>query len=626
MDRNSIIGYVLIFAIITGFYYYTSPTTEELALAKHTQDSLVQAKKQNELKALAQAQLQTARTVADSSTTTTDTSNVSTALTAQFGDFAPAATLSNATYVIENEKLKATIAAKGGRVVSLQLKEYKTDKGAIIEMIDKDSSNFGLSFTAQNHAITTNELNFTATQTQVTVAGADSSTLVVKMALDANRYIEYVYSLKGNSYLLNYSINIVGMQNLIATTQNNVTLNWQSNMLSQENTMENQRNASTIYYNDVDEKSVDNLTERGGDSKTLTSKLKWIAFRQQFFTQTLIAATPLEGTTTLTTTVNGENDTTHVKNCTANLSLPYRHTPNETVALSFFYGPTHYNTLKSYGNDLEKQVPLGWFGFINKFLVIPVFNFLGSFNLNYGIVILLLTLFIKLILLPLTYKAYLSTAKMKVLKPEIDEINKKFPGTEDAMEKQKETMSLYRKAGVNPFGGCLPMVLQMPILFSMFRFFPASFELRQKSFLWATDLSTYDSVYNIGYHIPFYGDHVSLFTILMTVSTIIYTKMNSSNMVGQDSNPQMQSLKYMMYIMPIMFMFMFNSYASGLSYYYFIANILTFTIQYSMKFFVNEDALHLQIQENKKKPVKASAWQQKIEELGKQKGINPPKK
>lgn len=625
MDRNSIIGYVLIFAIITGFYYYTSPTTEELALAKYTQDSLVQLKKQTELKALAQAQLQTPRTVTDS-TTTTDTTTVNSELSAQFGDFAQVATLSKATYIIENQKLKATIAAKGGRVVSLQLKEYKTDKGAIIEMVDADSSNFGLSFTAQNRTITTNELNFTAAQTQVTVAGSDSSTLSVKMALDANRYIEYVYSLKGNSYLLNCSINIVGMQNLIAPAQNNLTLNWQSNMLSQENTMENQRNASTIYYNDVDEKSVDNLTERGGDSKTLTSKLKWIAFRQQFFTQTLIAATPLEGTTLLTTTVGGEGDTTHVKNCTASISLPYRHTPSETVALSFFYGPTHYSTLKSYGYDLEKQVPLGWFGFINKFLVIPVFNFLGSFNLNYGIVILLLTLFIKMILLPLTYKAYLSTAKMKVLKPEIDEINKKFPGTEDAMEKQKETMSLYRKAGVNPFGGCLPMVLQMPILFSMFRFFPASFELRQKSFLWATDLSTYDSVYNIGYNIPFYGNHVSLFTILMTVSTIIYTKMNSSNMVGQDSNPQMQSLKYMMYIMPVMFMFMFNSYASGLSYYYFIANILTFTIQYSMRFFVDEEKLHLQLQENKKKPVKASAWQQKIEELGKQKGINPPKK
>jgi YidC/Oxa1 family membrane protein insertase len=281
--------------------------------------------------------------------------------------------------------------------------------------------------------------------------------------------------------------------------------------------------------------------------------------------------------------------------------------------------------LATYGNDLEKQVPLGWFGFINKYMVIPLFNFLGGFNLNYGIVILLLTLIIKFLLLPLTYKAYLSTAKMKVLKPEIDEINKRFPDAEQAMDKQKETMSLYRKAGVNPFGGCIPMVLQMPILFSMFRFFPASFELRQKSFLWATDLSTYDSVYNFGFNIPLYGDHISLFTILMTVSTIIYTKMNS-NMTGQDSNPQMQSLKYMMYLMPIMFMFMFNSYASGLSYYYFVANILTFTIQYCMQFFVDDKKLRLQIDENKKKPVKASAWQQKIEDLAKQKGLNPPKK
>jgi YidC/Oxa1 family membrane protein insertase len=624
MDRNSIIGYVLIFAIVTGFYYYTAPSELELAQAKHAQDSIAQLDKTNKVKALAQAQLQTARATADSASNNNDTTVVNSALAAQFGDFAAAATLSNATYTIENDVLKATIAAKGGRVVSLKLKNYKTDKGAIIEMVDKDSSNFALSFKAQNRTITTADLNFTASAPVLTVAGNDSSALSVKMTLDANRYIEYVYSIKGNSYMLHCGINIVGMQNLIAPTENKLAVNWQSNMLSQENTMENQRNASTIYYNTADEDVVDNLSERGADDEAITEKIKWVAFRQQFFTQTLIASTPFEGTSNLTTTVP-EGSTTHVKNCTANLAIPYRHTPSETVALSFLYAPTQYHALQAYGNSLEKQIPLGMFGFINKYVVIPVFDFLGGFNLNYGIVILLLTIFIKMILLPLTYKAYLSTAKMKVLKPEIDEISKRFPDTEQAMEKQKETMSLYRKAGVSPFGGCLPMVLQMPILFSMFRFFPASFELRQKSFLWATDLSTYDSIYNFGFSIPLYGDHISLFTILMTVSTIIYTKMNSS-MTGQDDNPQMQSLKYMMYLMPIMFMFMFNSYASGLSYYYFLANILTFAIQYCMKFFVDEKALHLQIEENKKKPVKASAWQQKIEDLAKQKGINPPKK
>jgi YidC/Oxa1 family membrane protein insertase len=287
--------------------------------------------------------------------------------------------------------------------------------------------------------------------------------------------------------------------------------------------------------------------------------------------------------------------------------------------MHFYFGPNHYQILKSQGHNLEKQIPLGWgiFGWVNRFIVIPIFNFLNGFNWSYGIIILILTIAIKLLLLPLTFKAYLSQAKMKVLKPEVDEIQGKFK--EEPMKLQQEMMGLYRKAGVSPLGGCLPMLLQMPILIAMFRFFPQSIELRQQSFLWATDLSTYDSILDLSFTIPFYGDHVSLFTLLMTVSTLLITKVNSSS---QMANPQM---KWMMYLMPIIFLGVFNSYSAGLSYYYFLANMISIGQQYLFKSFVNEDEIHRKIQENKKKPTKKSKFQQRLEKMAKDKGMQLPK-
>jgi YidC/Oxa1 family membrane protein insertase len=290
--------------------------------------------------------------------------------------------------------------------------------------------------------------------------------------------------------------------------------------------------------------------------------------------------------------------------------------------MHFYFGPNHYQTLKAEGFNLEKQIPLGWgiFGWVNRFVVIPIFNFLNSFDWNYGIIILILTIVIKLMLLPLTFKAYLSQAKMKVLKPEVDEIQAKHK--EDPMKLQQEMMGLYRKAGVSPLGGCLPMLLQMPILIAMFRFFPQSIELRQESFLWAHDLSSYDSILDLPFNIPFYGDHVSLFTLLMTISTLLITKVNSST---QMTNPQM---KWMMYLMPIIFLGVFNSYSAGLSYYYFLANTISIGQQYLFRSFVDEDEIHRKIQENKKRPAAAtkSKFQQRLEKMAKEKGYQMPKK
>jgi len=307
------------------------------------------------------------------------------------------------------------------------------------------------------------------------------------------------------------------------------------------------------------------------------------------------------------------------------VGVPFSGNLEETVGMSMYFGPNKYNILRKYKIGLERQIPLGWSFFlmqwINRYAVLPVFNFLGSFGWNYGIVILVLTILLKIVLFPIAYKTYLSSAKMRLLKPEVDEIGQKFPKKEDAMKKQQAVMAMYKKAGVNPMSGCIPVLLQMPILIAMFRFFPASIELRQQAFLWANDLSSYDSIWNLPFNIPFYGDHVSLFTLLMTISTIIYTYLNNQ-MMGSGSQ-QLPGMKTMMYIMPVMFLGIFNNYSSGLSYYYLLVNIITFVQMYIFRWFVDEDKLHKKIQENKLKPVKVSGFQKRLEDMAKKRGYNP---
>jgi YidC/Oxa1 family membrane protein insertase len=429
------------------------------------------------------------------------------------------------------------------------------------------------------------------------------------------KYIEFLYSLTPNENMVGFKINVVGMQDIIQSNVSDLTLNWQMSTPMLEKNHQTQAAASTIYYKYADDE-LDKISESKEEKKSLESKVKWIGFKQQFFTSVIIADNAFEKPSDIETQ-NEPAESNYIKKYKAALTIPYAHLPAESFGMRFYFGPNHYKTLKKYDIELEKQINLGWklFGYINRFLVIPIFTFLNGFNMNYGIIILILTIIIKILLLPIAYRTVLSSAKMQVLKPEIDELNEKHKN-DDPMKKQQATMALYKKAGVNPMAGCIPVLLQMPILIALFSFFPASIELRQQGFLWASDLSSYDSVYNFGFSIPFYGDHVSLFALLMTASTILYTWSNSQLMGTQN---QMPGMKWMMYLMPILFLGFLNNYSAGLSWYYFLANMITFGQTWVMqKFVIDKEALHAKIQENKKKPVKQSSFQQRLEKMTKE--------
>ena len=626
MDKNSAIGLTLILLIFLGFNYMNMPTEEERAEAIRVQDSITAVEEQNARlneTAIEEAvessttiqEVETPETIAQDSAALAEYKG-------QFGEFGDASTGEDGTVVIENDLLAITLNKKGGHPLSVQLKKYRTHDSLPLLLFKGDQNKFTLDFFAKNNRVSTQELYFEPSADGFKVSGEDSKSLSMRLPAGPEQYIEYVYTLTGGSYLVDFDINFVGMQNVIERNATTLDLHWRNDLPHQEKSLQNERDNSTIYYRFSDDE-VDYISERSDEKEEIKTDLQWVAFKQQFFSSVLINKDHWEGQSDLETT-RDEESLEIVKTFDARLTVPYGHREVENVALQFYYGPNQYNSLKDLDLGLEHMVPLGWgiFGWVNRFAVIPMFNLLKDTGLGYGIIILILTLVIKMVLMPFTYKAYMSTAKMRVLKPEIEEINAKFEGKDDAMGKQQATMALYSKAGVNPLGGCLPMLFQMPILIALFRFFPASIELRQQSFLWADDLSSYDSIYDLPFEIPFYGDHVSLFTLLMTISTIIYTR---SNMSMQAGNPQMEQMKWMMYLMPVMMLGWFNNYASGLSYYYFLANMVTFGQNYAFKFLVDDDAIHAKLQENKKKPKKQSGFQKRLEDMAKQRGYQPPK-
>lgn len=625
MDRQSMLGLFLIGLILIGFSILNAPSDEEIAQLKRQQDSIAQVEN---AAVIAAAQLKSAKALSKTPVQELGGDSIlndsikQIRIQNQLGDFASAASGKEELVTIENNVMKVTLSSLGGSVKTVELKKYKTSEGKPVQLFEGDSTDFGLNFFAQNRSISTNNLYFQPQGKGFVVSGNDSNTLAFRLnAGSPDRYIEYLYSLRADDYILGFNVNFEGVHDVIASNTSFVELNWSQQLQKQEKDMNAERINSTIYYMFADEdKEVDYLSETEDESEEIKTKLKWVSMKQQFFTHVLVAEKAFDKPTRLET-ISGEEGDKFVKQMNVIFTLPYNHNQRENFAMHFYIGPNHYQLLKKAGDNLEKQIPLGWgiFGWVNRFLVIPIFNFLNSFDWSYGIIILILTIVIKVMLLPLTYKAYLSQAKMKVLKPEIDEIQAK--NKEEPMKLQQEMMALYKKAGVSPLGGCLPMLLQLPILIAMFRFFPQSIELRQEGFLWAKDLSTYDSILDLPFSIWGYGDHVSLWTLLMTISTLVITKVNSGAAM---TNPQM---KWMMYLMPIVFLGVFNNYSAGLSYYYFLANMISIGQQLLFKNFVDEDEIHRKIQENKKRPVSQtkSKFQQRLEKMAKEKGYKMPK-
>ena len=648
MDRNTILGLLLIFVLFIGYSWWSAPSKEELAAKQRAKDSLelVQQKTDTTLQ-VNQAQKNTQESLKRNEDSLKSTPE---ALQNELGSFANAAKGEDKDYIIENDLVKLTVSAKGGRIAQVELKKFQTFDSLPLILFTKDSSEFNLSFKAIDNSkdknINTGQLFFQAFDSKgqpigknhLKVTGNDS--LIISMRLFAgdsatytNKYIEFVYTLYGNNYMMGFKMNTVGMQDIIASNANYIDLNWNAELRSQEKSHKNEHIISSVYYKPIKDK-VDYLKETKDDEASLKFPVKWVSFKQQFFSATLIAQDQFNNADIKSFTnlnkkplTDNPKSGSYLKSMHSLIGIPYQSNTNNSIAMQFYFGPNKYNILKKYNLDLERQIPLGWSFFllqwINRYAVIPVFDFLSHFNWNYGIIILVLTILLKIVLFPIAYKSYMSSAKMKVLKPEIDEIGAKFPKKEQAMDKQRATMSLYKKAGVNPMAGCIPMLLQFPILIAMFRFFPASIELRQQPFLWATDLSSYDSIYSWTTQIPllssFYGNHISLFALLMAISNLIYTKMNQDMMGSTNSMPGM---KTMMYIMPIMFLGFLNSYSSALNYYYFLSTMLTFGQMYAIRMFVDEAKIHARIQENKKKPVAKSKFQQRLEDMAKQRGYN----
>ncbi len=654
MDRNTITGIILIFLIFIGASLYNNSrlnkqfdkayaTAEEyyakgelenaraeyINALRYKPNQPVAVTKVNELNARLGLTSEPLADVRDTTSVPKDDVLIAEPAVSQsdsnrYGVFSSAAKGETDYITLENNKVELKIALKGGKVYSARLKDYRTHDSRPLILFSGDSTVFGFNFfTADNKAVQTNDLFFIP-QTDKKVFDATSSvqSLSLRLMAGADRYIEYTYTLAPDRYMVDFEVSFKSMGGVIAANQNNLTLDWKMYIPQQEQGRQNEESYTTIKYKYFqDDVEWMKLRSKKDEEVDIPTKLRWVAFQDQFFSSVIISDDFfLNGSLKSYQTPASQK---YIRYYTSELGVPFNAGSTDPVKLKLYYGPNSMTILKKEGLELDKLVFLGKniIGWINRFAIIPVFNWLDNYIGNYGIIILILTILIKIVLFPLTFKSYQSTAKMAVLKPMVEELTKKFTKKEDALKKQQATMDLYKRAGVNPMGGCLPMLLQMPILFAMFRFFPVSIELRQEHFLWATDLSTYDSILTLPFMIPIYGNHVSLFTLLMTASTLLTMKMSGST-PGTDQ----PGMKLMMYMMPVMFMLMLNNFSSGLTYYYFLANMITYVQNIISKRFINADAVLATLEENKKKPVKKSKWQQRLEEAAKSRGINPPKK
>jgi YidC/Oxa1 family membrane protein insertase len=615
-NKESVIGWILIALLMFGWMYYQGQKAQEEAKNNPKQST----KTQTAAKPAGSAPV----ALADSASTTTETDQApatkdSARAASQYGAFAAAATGEEKTFVIENEVQKITLTSKGGLIKSIELKDYKTwDKKPMILFTDKTNTLTYQIPVSYESAVSTKDLYFEPVGSGFNIKGTDSASISFRLMAGDGKYFEQKYTLKGNEYLFGYDIAFVGLNGVIPQNFNAINAEWQSTLSSLEKNLEIERRYSALYYRenngDVLHLDEDNESDKGSFDK----EIDWISFKQQFFNTTLFS----NGKITKAGTVKSDfkkDDTGYVKKYVANFNIPYSSAANTAYHFEYFVGPNHYYTLSALDRNVEDIIKLGpnfwmfsWIKYITH-VIIWVFSWFENLHLNYGIIILLLTLMLKVALHPLTAKSIESAAKMKILAPELTALREKYG--EDQARMGQEQMKLYTRAGVSPLGGCLPLLLQFPILMAMYYFFPASIELRQEAFLWATDLSSYDSVLN--WATPILGQtHLSLFTILMTASSVVQAVMNNQmNAMGN----QQPGMKYIPYVMPFMLMFMFNGFPAALTYYYLLQNLLGVGHQWiTQKFLIDENKLRAQIEEHKKNPKPKSGWQKKLEDMQRQ--------
>jgi YidC/Oxa1 family membrane protein insertase len=613
LDRNSIIGFVLIFGILIWIMYQNQPTEKQIA-AEKAKKELVQK----------QAEVQTLKTASATivkDTTASDSTQLS-ALKATLGNFAYSATLPSAKEnftTIENDLIKITIANKGGFIKEATLKNqerFKKGSQQLVSLIKDNNADFNISLLTQdNRTLQTKDLFFEPTVTKV----GDNQIVSMRLKAGANEYLEYKYVLKSNDYMIDFDVRSQGL-NKVLNSSKPLDLEWKLKAIRNEKGIAYENRYSEIYF-EYEDKKIDYVGQ-GENKEENANKVSFVAFKQHFFSTILLTKTPFENAKLHSDNlvIDEKKDTLFTKQFKANLPLAFTNGEVD-YKMNWYLGPTDYATLKSYDRDINKIISLGWgiFGWINMFIFIPLFGFLSSF-ISYGIAIIVFTILIKIAMSPITYKSFLSQAKMKVLRPEITELGEKFK--KDPMKKQQETMKLYNKAGVNPMAGCIPALIQIPFMYASFQFFPSAFELRQKGFLWADDLSSFDQIAKLPFHIPLYGDHISLFPILAAIAIFFYMKMTSGDQQmaapQQEGMPDMgKIMKIMIYVSPVMMLIFFNTYGAGLSLYNFISNLITIGIMFVIKkYIVDPEKIHAQIQENKlKEPKKQGKFQQKLQKI-----------
>ena len=610
-DVNSFIGMILLGGII---YWWMSTQEPTIDTTNDTTDT--------EIVTSPESNNNTSNAFANTTAIEND-SIKQLSLKNQLGAFAESAINATAGFsVLENEVVKLTINNKGGQIKEALVKNFKTYDSLPLYLIKDNNASFNINFgTTDNRILNTKDLFFAPTLT----TNGDIQIVSMKLKVSETQFLEYRYEMKPKEYMVNFSIRSQGLSNVI-NGSNPIHLDWSLDGYRHEKSLKTENTMYSWYYY----KSEGELEYIRPGNTEVANSIDWVFYQQHFFSSALLTDTPFNNATITSTDLvkDEEIDTVFTKRYA--LKTPLALTNGElNYNMKWFYGPSDYNLLKTYeGTGLDETADLGWgiFGFLNRTVFYPVFNFLKGLLSNYGLIIILMTIVVRLIMSPLVYKSYLSSAKMKVIRPELTALNEKYPGKENAMKRQQETMAVQRKAGVSMMAGCIPALLQMPVFFALFKFFPTNLAVRQEGFLWANDLSSYDTIYQLPFTVPFYGDHVSLFPILASIAIFFYMKMNQSQQANmqapaQEGMPDMRKMmKYMIYFSPIMMLFFFNNYASSLSLYYFVSNLLTIAIMLVIKnYVIDEDKIHAQIEENKKKPEKKkSQFRQKIDNAMKQ--------